>query len=210
MPPKTALPAPNDGDDKPLNKVYRALERFVSNIPSTDEHTSKEPLTRAHAIANSAAAKAALVSGGLALPPGPLGFATIIPDLIAIWKIQAQMVADIAGAFGKTACLTREQMIYCLFKHAAAQLVRDLVTRVGERVLVRRVSLRIIQQIIQKIAGKVTQRVIGKAISRWLPIIGPLAVGGYAYYDTAQVGKTAIEFFQQDIEIDENPETNVA
>lgn len=207
MSPKTAIPA-TDGDN-PLSKVYTTLERFISNIPSTDEQTSKDPQTRAHSIANAAAAKAALVSGGLALPPGPLGFATIIPDLIVIWKIQAQMVADIAGAFGKTACLTREQMLYCLFKHAAAQLVRDLVTRVGERLLVRRVSLRIIQKIIQKIAGKVTQRVIGKAISRWLPIIGPLAVGGYAYYDTAQVGKTALEFFQQNIEIDDNPEPNV-
>lgn len=60
------------------------------------------------------------------------------------------------------------------------------------------------QQIIRKIAGKVTQRVIGKAISRWLPILGPLAVGGYAYYDTARVGKTAIEFFKQDIKIDDD------
>lgn len=116
MPSKTTLSASDDGDDKPLNKLYKALERLISNIPTTDENASKDAHARAHSIVNAAAAKAAFVSGGLALPPGPLGFATIIPDLIAIWKIQAQMVADIAGAFGKTACLTREQMLYCLFK----------------------------------------------------------------------------------------------
>jgi len=192
-----------------LGKVYKAIENFLSSIPGTKESASQDPLSRARRIATTAASKAALISGGLALPPGPLGVATILPDLIAIWKLQAQMVADIAGAFGKTAVLTREQMLYCLFKHAAAQFVRDLVTRVGERVLVRRVSLRVMQQIIQKISGKVTQRVIGKAISRWLPILGPIAVAGYAYYDTAQVGKTAIEFFQQDINIDDNLEANV-
>lgn len=207
MPKKTALPAPNDGDD-PLHKVYKTIERFVSNVPSTDEHKSKDPLTRARHIANTAAAKAALIAGGLALPPGPLGFATILPDLIAIWKLQGQMVADVAGAFGKTAFLTREQMIYCLFKHAAAQLVRDLVTRVGERFLIRRVSLRAMQQIIQKIAGRVTQRVIGRALSRWLPIIGALGVGAYAFYDTAQVGKTAIELFQKDLELEADPESD--
>src|SRR6202011_481526 len=115
---------------------------FISNVPKTDEAESKKPQDRARFIINTAAAKAALVSASLALPPGALGIVTIIPDLVAIWKIQAQMVADIAGAFGKKAFLTREQMLYCLFKHAAAQAVRDLIVRTGERVLVQRVSLR--------------------------------------------------------------------
>jgi hypothetical protein len=37
----------------------------------------------------------------MALPPGPLGLATVIPDLLAIWKLQQQLVADIAAVFGK-------------------------------------------------------------------------------------------------------------
>jgi len=193
----------SDGAD-PLNATYQALERFISNVPKTDERKSDDPVARARSIANTAAAKAALISGGLAIPPGPLGLLTVIPDLIAIWKLQAQMVADIAGCFGKTAFLTREQMVYCLFKHAAAQLVRDLVTRVGERLLVRRVSLRAMQTILQKIAGRVTQRIVGKALARWLPIVGAIGVGAYAYYDTAQVGKTAIELFQENLSLEPN------
>jgi hypothetical protein len=199
MPKTTALAARDPGNT--VNKLYKAIERFISDVPSTEEHKGKDPLARARHIANSAAAKAALLSGGLALPPGPIGFATIIPDLIGIWKLQAQMVADIAGVFGKKAFLTREQMLYCLFKHAAAQLVRDLVTRVGERLLIRRVSLEAMERIIRKAAGRVTQRVIGKALSRWLPIVGAVGVGAYAFYDTAQVGKTAIDLFQRNLEL---------
>ncbi len=120
----------SEGND-PLSAMYPALERFISNVPKTAERKSDDPVVRARAIANTAAAKAALISGGLAIPPGPFGLLTVIPDLIAIWKLQAQMVADIAGCFGKASLLTREQMVYCLFRHAAAQLVRDLVTRVG-------------------------------------------------------------------------------
>src|SRR6185295_4105111 len=104
--PKNIDPAkPDDGKNDLVGKLYQTLERFFSNIPGTDEHKSKKPMDRARSIVNAAAARAALVSGGLALPPGPLGFVTIIPDLIAIWKIQAQMVADIAGTFGKTSFL---------------------------------------------------------------------------------------------------------
>ena len=112
------------------------------------------------------------------------------------------MVADIAGTYGKQAFLTREQMLYCLFRHAAAQAVRDLVVRVGERFLVRRVSLRVFQQIAKKIGVRITQRIIGKSITRWLPVVGALGVAGYAYYDTGQVAQTATELFGSAIDIE--------
>ena len=153
-------------------------------------------------IAAIASLKASAVSGTLALPPGPLGMLTIIPDLIAVWKIQAQMVVDMAAAYGKTADLNREVMLYCLFKQAASQVVRDLVVRTGERFLIKRTSLRTIQTILQKIGVKVTQRVAGKGIARWLPIIGAMGVAAYAYYDTDSVAKSAIELFNGDITID--------
>lgn len=145
-----------------LDRLVQAILDFLSDIPHSDEPAAAgDPADRCRSIASSAALKAAGISTGLALPPGPLGMATILPDLIAIWKLQARMVADMAAAYGKTAYLTREQMLYCLFKHAAAQGVRDLVVRVGERMLVRRVSLRAFQAAARKVGVKVTQRVIG-------------------------------------------------
>ena len=194
-----ALPAPDDG---PLRKVLETLDRLLSEIPATEEHESRTPEDRARAIAHNAAVKAAMVSGGLALPPGPLGYVTILPDLYGIWKIQTQMVADIAGAFGKTAHLSREQVLYCLFRHAAAQAVRDIAVRVGERILIRRPALRAAQHLLQRIGIRITQRLAGSAIARWLPIVGALGVGAYAYYDTGQVAETAIDLFRHEIELE--------
>jgi len=195
---------PPDDAEPPLGRLKEALERFLSKIPGTDEPEGRSPEERARVIARSAAIKAAMASGALALPPGPLGYVTIIPDLVAIWKIQAQMVADIAGTFGKKAHLSREQMMYCLFRHAAAQAMKDIVVRVGERILIRRPTLRVIQQVLGKIGQRITQRLAGGAISRWLPIVGALGVGAYAYYDTGQVANTAIDLFRREIEF-ENP-----
>ncbi len=196
-----AIPA-GAGDDEPHSKVVEAILSFIGHIPDTSEPLSEHPDIRAHSIANTAAMKAAATAGALALPPGPLGWLTIIPEIVAIWKIQAQMVADIAGTYGKQAFLTREQMLYCLFRHAAAQAVRDLVVRIGERFLVRRVSLRVFQNIAKMIGVRITQRVIGKGISRWLPLIGALGVAGYAFFDTGQVAQTAIELFGSVIDIE--------
>ena len=200
---KTIAPA---GDDL-TDKLFQVIQRFLSEIPGTHEPASVDPDGRARSIVSKAALKAATVSGSLAIPPGPIGIITIIPDLIAIWKIQAQMVADVAGAYGKKAYLSREQMLYCLFRHAAVQVVRDLVTRIGQRFLVKRASLRVIQRIIKALIPRITQRVIGRTVSRWVPIAGVLGVAAYAYYDTGQVGKTAIELFSKEIDVEDGGHT---
>lgn len=194
---RTTQPAAPDS-----NAITQALRDLVSRIPASDEPVSSEPKGRAQSIAKIAAIKAAAISGALAIPPGPLGLATVIPDLVAIWRVQQSMVADIAACYGKSAYLGKEAMIYCLFKHAGAALVRDIVARAGERYLVRRTSLKAVQDILRKVGARVTQRVLGKSISRWIPIIGALGVGAYAYADTAQVAASAIELFSKDLELE--------
>jgi len=198
---KSPLPD-GKGDEESHGKLVEAILGFVGNIPETSEPLSTSPDRRARSIANAAAIKASVTAGALALPPGPLGWFTVLPELIAIWKIQAQMVADIAGCYGKQAILTQEQILYCLFRHAAAQALRDVVVRIGERYLVRQVPLRTLQNVAKKVGVRVTQRMIGKGVARWIPFIGALGVGGYAYYDTGQVAQTAIEFFGRVIDVE--------
>ena len=183
-----------------LDRLFGILFRAINEIPASSEKQTSDALFRSRELIANASVKAAAISGALALPPGPLGWLTILPDLAAIWRVQAQMVADIGAVFGKKGKLTEESLIYCLFRHAAAQVVRDLVTRMGERVIVRRVSVRAAENLLESIGIRVIQRVVRGGLWRFLPVIGAIGVAGYAYYDTHQVGKTAIEFFTKDIE----------
>ena len=49
---------------------------------------------------------------------------------------------------------------------------------------------------------RVGQRMTSSAIARWLPIVGAVGVGAYAYYDTAQVGRTAIALFTENLRLE--------
>jgi hypothetical protein len=93
-------------------------------------------------------------------------------------------------------------MMYCLFRHAAAQVVRDLVMRIGQRMLLRRASIEIMERSLQRVGLAVSQRAVGRTISRWIPIAGAVGVGAYAFYDTVQVGRTAQQLFESEIVID--------
>jgi hypothetical protein len=191
----------NESSEPTLKKHTEALAKaildIVASVPKASEPApgSGTPRERARAIQTTASLKAAAISGTLALPSGPLGVAAILPDLISVWRIQAKMVADIAGAYGQSAHLSQEHMIYCLFRHAAAQIVRDLAARVGRRVVIRRATLKALQSIARQLGIKVSKQVIAKSAARWLPVVGSIGVAGYAYYDTAQVAATATELF---------------
>jgi hypothetical protein len=93
-------------------------------------------------------------------------------------------------------------MLYCLFKATAAQAVGVLVVTVGEGVLIRRSTLRFLQSVAARIGVKVTQKLVGRSIVRWLPLLGPLGVGAYAYYETGRVAQTAINLFEKSIEVE--------
>jgi hypothetical protein len=165
-------------------------------VPATHQRKVEAPAAAARTLARKAAARAAALSGALALPPGVLGLMTVLPDLVAIWRIQAQLVSDISGLYGSEMQLTRTHMLYCLFRHAASQLARDVAVRAGERLVIRQLSSGALRSVLASIGISVTQRIAGTAASRWLPIVGAAAVAGYAYFDTLQVAKTAVRMLE--------------
>jgi len=180
-----------DGGSLPARTVEGTIERIISAIPAPHTHAVSHPDDDAATIAQQAARRAALLSASLALPPGPLGMLTVLPDIYLIWQTQRQMVADIFALYGRTAELTRTHMLYCLFRHAASQVLRDVAVRAGERLIVRQLSAGALSGILRSVGVSVSRRIAGSAAGRWVPVVGAVAVGGYAYWDTLQVAKTA-------------------
>ena len=184
------LPVPAS-DAGPQREVTGIIERVISNVPPPRTRRASDPLDAADALAHAAARGAALVSASLALPPGPIGMLTVLPDLYVIWKIQRQMVADIFGLYGRTAELTRTHMLYCLFRHLASQVLRDVLVRAGERALFQPLSAVALSNAAAALGTRVAKRIAGSGAGRWIPVAGAVAVGAYAYWDTLQVAATA-------------------
>jgi hypothetical protein len=177
---------------------------LVVQPPLAQLTPSPRPADAAARAIDSAAAKAALAAGTLALPPGPLGWATIAPEMLTVWHIQRQLVADIAALYGRSAELGPAQMMWCLFRHTAAQALRDLGVRVGERVIVRPAAQVLLQRVASAVGVHVGKQAAKRALSRWVPVVGAAGVGAYAWWDTRQVGRAALQLFEREQVID-NP-----
>jgi len=186
-------------------KVTGVLMDVVLSIPKSNEEALSTPEARTTELINKACRTTAGISGGAALVPGPLGLLTILPDMYAIWRVQSQLVADIAAVHGKSGTLTKEQMIWCLFKHSAAHVAGDFVVQVGERYIVHPRSLQWMQKAVSILGIKIAQRVLGKSVARYLPVLGAAAVARYAYIDTKKVGTAANALFSKEIVIEQKP-----
>lgn len=197
---------PKDKDNSSSAYLADAMLQLVLHVPPSAEPVVAHPAERAHAIARRAARNASVVSGSLSLPPGVLGWLTVVPELLGVWKLQAQMVSDIAGVYGKSKTLGREQMLYCLFRHMSAQVFRDVVVRVGERFVIRKATLKVLQALAQQLGLQVSKAVISKGASRFIPLVGAVGAGAYAYFDTLQVAKTAVELFERETVVDAETE----
>jgi hypothetical protein len=181
--------------------LANAILDFIGSVPTSDEPRHRDPVGRARRIGQSVKAKAALASGTLALPPGPLGWLTLLPELRTVWQQQAQMVADIAAAHGRHAELNREVMLYCLFRHIApAAFARVVQRQTNGRFLIRPASAQVLRGIALKIAARVSLRLAGRGATRWLPIVGAVGVGIFSWYDTGRVAATAEALFQHPFE----------
>jgi hypothetical protein len=173
------------------DEVTGVIERIIADVPVPHTRAVDDPAAQAERIARDAARRAGMLSGSLALPPGPLGMLTVLPDLYLIWQLQRQMVSDIFALHGRTAELSRTHMLYCLFRHLASHVLRDVAVRAGQRMVVTQVSANVLRSMLGGIGVTVTQRLAGSAASRWIPLAGAAAVGAYAYWDTLQVARTA-------------------
>lgn len=188
--PLVPRPSETTGNDR-HGPIIATLERVLADIPAPTTRPMEVPVDAARAIAQRAAKRAALLSGSLALPVGPLGFMTLLPDIFLIWKTQQQMVADIFEVYGRSADLTRTHMLYCLFRHAASHVLRDVAVRGGQRVVIRQLSGGALRSALGGIGATVSKRIASNAAGRWIPLAGAAAVGAYAYWDTVQIAKTA-------------------
>ena len=201
----------SDCTDEKMEKIKEKLSallfELITDIPESLHSPTENSDEKIKKLIRQAAVKASLVSATLSVPAGVTGVLTSIPDIAAIWRIQAQLVSDIAATYGKFAQLSREAMVWCLFRHSAAQLVRDIAVRTGSRIVVQKVSFAVLETLLKKIGLKVSTKFLGRAALRAIPAIGALGNGAYSFYDTTEVGKTAASYFKA---LADNPEDPLA
>ncbi|MCW7491362.1 hypothetical protein ND861_01705 [Leptospira sp. 2 VSF19] len=182
-----------------LIELFAGLEDYRSPYAPTIQ----PPENLIQELVQNASFKSGLISATCSLPPGPLGILSILPELLFVYRIQGHLILDIAALYGKEVQVTKELLLYCLFKHGGAHVFRKIIEESSLKILIRPTTVKVFQTMLEKLGLMISKSLIRKQFARWIPIGGAVVTGTFAYYDTKRVGKTAIELFSKEIHAEE-------
>lgn len=196
---ETPSKAQSEGFLDGLVELFAGLEDYRSPYAPTIQ----PPDNLIQELVQNASFKSGLVSATCSLPPGPLGILSILPELLFVYRIQGHLILDIAALYGKEVQVTRELLLYCLFKHGGAHVFRKIIEESSLKILIRPTTVRVFQTMLEKLGILISKSIIRKQFARWIPIGGAVVTGTFAYYDTKRVGQTAMDLFSKDIHAEE-------
>jgi hypothetical protein len=161
--------------------------------------TVGDPSEIARELAQTAAIKTAGISTGLSLPVGFISLLTILPELFMVYRIQGHLIKDIASLYGKESLVTKELLIYCMFKQTGLRLVERLLVDVGTKIIIRPTTIRFVESLLEKIGTHLSKKLIRNQFLKWLPLLGAVITGSLTYLDTKYIAATANGLFAKDI-----------
>lgn len=186
----------SDQNSGPKNWFGELLLNFAPRDIKVEGKTAEE-------LISAASWKAFAASTALALPPGPLGLATILPELLTVTKIQINLVYAIAKLKGQEAKLN-DSLVALIFAHEAGlQIGRYLNENFGDKVIVKSLSQRAYAQIAEQVGIRIGIRITQKALGRWIPVLFAPVFGALSKKMTERIGQEALKMFSGDLVVED-------
>jgi hypothetical protein len=173
------------------------LTSYLENPVGSNCSRSDRPIEASWIVANRAARKCAAISGSSAISLLPTGYTAILSEAVTIWKIQSQMVVDIAALFGKTPALTPRHMIYCLLRHGGNKAVASALLQPTIQLMIKRLCTRFVRDFSTRLGLRISGRALGPGAALVLQALSSIGFATLAYLDTRRVASRAVELFSQ-------------
>jgi hypothetical protein len=167
--------------------------------PTEVEVTGETP----EEMTSSASWKTFGISTAAALPPGPFGLATILPELMAVTKIQMNLIYAIAAYHKKEGKLNSTLVLLIFANEAGVEVGKAVAKQMGAKLIIKTLGSRSIRAIAQKIGIKITARITQKAVGRWIPFVLAPIFGAFSKAMTTRIGEEANRLFSQDFDVEE-------
>jgi hypothetical protein len=174
------------------------LEVFHALTPNTEEiqvEGSPEEMTR------KASRSAFLLSTGAGMPMGPIGLATIVPELIGLIKIQINLIYRIAKYYNQEAKVSATLVLFILGNALGVVLKHAITEKIGVQIAARSLSAEGTKKLTKKIGEKIGVEIFQRAAGRWIPFVLAPVFGYFSLSMTRRVGREAEKLLSQVIEI---------
>jgi hypothetical protein len=190
--------------DREEFKTGSWFERILKNVlntlgPNPDEikvdGTSQKMIRKASRAAF-------LISTGAGIPTGPMGLATIVPEVVALIKLQINLIFKVAKFHQQEAKVNKTIILTVLGVAMGVVLKHALINKVGTRLIVKSLSAEGAKRITMEIGEKFATGLLKRGLGRWIPLMLAPVFGYLSLSMTRKVGREAESLFSHELEVD--------
>jgi hypothetical protein len=175
----------------------KAFEALAPDIETIQADAKPEQMTKKEAQ------KAFALSTAAGLPPGPIGWLTILPEIMALLKIQVNLIYKIAKFYQREAKVNKKIVLLILGSAMGIAAKHKILAKVGTRIIVKAMSTTAIRNICKRIGLRIGARILQRGLGRWIPIVLAPIFGAFSYSMTKRVGNEANDLLRQDFNFEE-------
>lgn len=146
------------------------------------------------------------ISASFSILPPPINTIAAIPEIAVLYRNHCAMIYDLAVAHNKEHQLSKE-LVLGILTSSAFPVPFELIRVQGNKIIVRRYSLKMFQIICNAFGANILQKTIKSALTKIIPYAGAALLSAWTNYTTRAIGKTAIEILSKQISED-NAETD--
>ncbi|MDZ7849212.1 MAG: hypothetical protein U5L96_22215 [Owenweeksia sp.] len=184
----------------PIKQIVTRLSHSLSEPPKPNLRLpGAKPM--AHRLIRNTALQTSSISAALAIPGGVTGLVTVLPEVASIWRLQAQLISNIAALHGKNSLVTREQMLWCMFRQMGYGVLKEYVIQQGGVYVVKKMQGQALDIFLHKIGLSLATRQGSRLAGKIIPVVGSVSAGALSYYDTRKVGQNALQLYSKEIRL---------
>lgn len=143
------------------------------------------------------------ISGLSGMLPGVVGLVAILPELKSTIENQITMIYDIGVAHGKDEHLSKEMVLSLAMQSGAGSIAINALARQGEKILIKKASVKVFQQIAKVLGIKLSASVVKSAVAKFVPVLGGVAIGIWVKYTTTEIGENSAVILSQKLHVQE-------
>lgn len=175
---------------------FDLITMFTPPLSQVEVTGTPEEMTR------EAARRVFAVSMAAGLAPGFFGIMTILPEIIAVTKIQIQLVHKIARFYNAGASLDRTVLLLIFSEAVGLMMGKSLLRRVGARLVVTTLSTGLARRTASLVGARIVAKAVQKAVARWLPVLMAPVLAAFSKSMTMRIGHHATKLFSEGIVVE--------
>lgn len=189
--------------DKLIQIIIPVFENAIEERKNFYKENPKPDKEKVSDLIQTCSLKNGAISFTSGIIPGPYALLAIIPELKLTLENQIAMIFDIGVANGKEDLMSKEMVLTLAMRSGVGTAGISAIARQGEKFLITKASVKAFKEIAKSLGIKLTSKIIKSSVTRFVPVLGGLAIGVWVKYTTSELGESSDFILKKDLEIQE-------